>query len=232
MDHPQEFVIVRHAQAVAGTAGGRFPATSDDARRARSVPDHLSPLTPLGREQARLAGQNLVALLPFDIVFDTPLLRTVETADRVMAQWPEPHRTGTPRETRYELRERNSGWCYAVPKDLVKAYFPIYSEAEQGVGDPFLALPGGETILDVWDRAHAFWVSARAKRAGERILVVAHARVIQCLVGILERMPFREFCAMIDRGETLPNCGILRYVYDQKVRRYVRISVDQLNAAA
>ena len=54
-------VIVRHAQAAPGN------------------PDELRPLTPEGREQARLLGDELRALAP-DAVVTSPLLRARETA--------------------------------------------------------------------------------------------------------------------------------------------------------
>jgi len=54
-------VIVRHAKAAPGS------------------PDELRPLTPEGREQARLLGDELRALEP-DAVVTSPLLRARETA--------------------------------------------------------------------------------------------------------------------------------------------------------
>jgi phosphohistidine phosphatase len=54
-------VIVRHAQAAPGS------------------PDELRPLTPEGREQARLLGEELRPLAP-GVVVTSPLLRARETA--------------------------------------------------------------------------------------------------------------------------------------------------------
>jgi phosphohistidine phosphatase len=63
-------VIVRHAQAAPGN------------------PDELRPLTPAGREQARLLGDELRPLSP-DAVVTSPLLRARETAAALNCGEPE-----------------------------------------------------------------------------------------------------------------------------------------------
>ena len=81
-------VIVRHAEAAAGS------------------PDELRPLTPEGREQARSLGQRLRDELGEpDAVLSSPLLRARETALGLGLGAPEPDERLAPGATAETVRE-------------------------------------------------------------------------------------------------------------------------------
>jgi phosphohistidine phosphatase len=85
-------VIVRHAEAAAGT------------------PDELRTLTALGREQARDLGHRLREELgTVDAVLSSPLLRARETAEALGLGRPEPDERLAPGATADDVRDAVEG---------------------------------------------------------------------------------------------------------------------------
>ena len=97
-------------------------------------------LTEDGRRQAESAAAELAAV-QFDRVITSGLLRTLETA-RIVAPGREP-------ESRYALREIESGDIRGLPPDEVQA---MMTAAFRGIVPPETRFLGGESIGELLDR--------------------------------------------------------------------------------
>jgi 2,3-bisphosphoglycerate-dependent phosphoglycerate mutase len=153
--------LLRHGESV-GNRDGLFSG----------VHDH--PLTQLGRQQARLAGEGFGGR-DFDRVYTSGLGRAIETADIFLAA--SGARVGA-REVRTELNERNFGDYEARPQP------PPHQLVEGDIAwricrDVAFVPPGGESMLQTHARAVAFLEMAR-QDPGET-LIVAHGNILRSM---------------------------------------------------
>lgn len=154
------FYILRHAPT-AWNAAGRIQGHRD------------SPLTATGREWAQRWGR---ALMPFKLerLLTSDLGRAVATGREMNAL------LGLPTTAEARLREQDWGrWTGSVHRRLrIEAADRYAREAAQGW---HFRPPGGESHLDVLERALAALRDAAAVYPGQKILVVTHEGVIKCL---------------------------------------------------
>ena len=130
-----------------------------------------SPLTALGRGQARASGQ-LLARLGVDAVFASPLGRVRETLD-LMA---------LPATPVFDdrLKEWSSGaWSGELYADLPKRWPGEF--AAWNADRYHQRAPGGENFVDLAERARSFVAAAQ----GDRIAVVAHGFLNRALAEAL-----------------------------------------------
>jgi len=143
-----------------------------------------TPLNDVGREQARAAGQKVVALnyLKLRVGVSSPLSRAVETLALVREKLPEPLET-LPSDPR--LMERSHGLFEGVAEEVVHRDYPHYRD------DPaychFMnhfeqAAPGGETLALVSQRAWRAVLDVLSSTTGDA-LIVSHFNPIRCIVG-------------------------------------------------
>ncbi len=150
-----ELVLVRHGE------------TFDNRRRVlQGQSPTLGRLTPLGKEQARLAGLAL-ADEPFDVALCSTLERAVLTLALMLAQRPDDR--ALPLEFHEGLRELDLGTLEGAPRDV---WFEQAGDADQTRFRP----PGGESWHDLQRRIGAFFRERILPREG-RVLVVAHGGV-------------------------------------------------------
>lgn len=163
--------IVRHGETEWNVAG-RIQGKGD------------SPLTARGIEQARaaaafLAGQGI------DRLYASPLGRARHSAAMVAAA------TGCDPVFDDRLVEGNYGVADGLTLDEAEERYPGWWQKREA--DRWcVALPGGESIADVWARAESFvdeHLTGVADDDGARVAVVAHQGVNRNLLAIVMGWP-------------------------------------------
>lgn len=142
-----------------------------------------TPLTEIGRQQARDAGRLLADSSKFRIshAVSSALGRAAETLQLVLPNLaPQPHRF--PDDVAFN--ERSLGIFEGRSEDDVLQQFPEYRD------DPRLSAfradfqqkaPGGENLTEVAARAHA-GLSKLIPAVTDDLLIVAHCQTIRCLI--------------------------------------------------
>jgi probable phosphoglycerate mutase len=160
-DKTARFYLMRHAPTE-WNAAGRLQGQAD------------SPLTPAGRLWAsawgrRMAGIGITRLLSSDT---GRALATVEAMKGALDR---------PQGTDPRLRELDWGqWTGCFHRRLKKEAAEAYRR-QQARGWQFRP-PGGESHLEVLERALSALRDAAERHPGETVLVVTHEGVIKCLV--------------------------------------------------
>ncbi len=149
---PVEFTFIRHGQTV-GNATGLWQGHTD------------SPLTGLGRDQAKRLGERL-ADKQFDLVVTSDLGRTVETASALER----------PLETDVRWREAYSGEWEDLNFTEVAARYPEELAALMAGED--VAIGGGESLFDAMDRTVAALKETAARVGSGSVAVVSHGMVL------------------------------------------------------
>src|SRR5688572_18761579 len=180
--------LVRHGESLANV-GTLNPAV---------VGDHTIPLTPVGHEQARRAGQAIgPGFLDGALAYCSPFLRARETMAGLLEG------TGVRRDTVrvYEdprLREVEHGY----------ADVPAQQDLRRKQGWFYYRFHGGESPADCYDRTSGFLESlmrqAERKRA-DRVLVVTHGLTIRCFVMRFLHLTVEEFDMMANPA----NCDVI-----------------------
>lgn len=129
------------------------------------------PLNERGRWQAKRLGRAL-ASEPLAAVYASPLVRALDTARAVA----EPH--GLTVEIDERLVEMEIGEVDGLSFDEVRKRYPDLLAAWAGEQGPTRAMPGGERLLDVQERAWQAVSELAARNADESIAVVTHNFVI------------------------------------------------------
>jgi broad specificity phosphatase PhoE len=157
--------LVRHGESEANAAAV-FAGQTD------------SPLTPKGREQAKVVA---TALRPvrFDRIVASTLSRTTDTAAEIAGG------RGISVESYADLREIDLGDAAGKPFDELKG-LPSYTS------DGFTQWPGGESLDQVVARAMGVIDRLVAESPGKTICIVGHGGVTRILVsgfmGVLPKL--------------------------------------------
>lgn len=160
---------------------------------------HDAPLTKLGEDQARVAGE-LLAAFTFDKIYSSSLSRAFNTAALAL------HPAKPDIEKRDELREMDagdfSGRSLTDPEIIA---FPR---------DGSFALPGGESERQFVRRVRKFYESEILPRMerGETVLIVSHAGTMHALGAIMNAEDTLK--KSIWQGKRLPNTAIIEASYD------------------
>ena len=225
---PQTLWIVRHGQSAGNVArdaaelGGL--ATIDIAHRDVDV-----PLSPLGEAQAEALGEWFSALAADQrpgIVLSSPYVRARQTADRVLDAL---HRDDAARDDETiacvrdeRLREKEFGILDRLTPLGIRAKYPELAEQRLHVGKFYFRPPGGESWCDVVLRLRSFLDMLSREHRGDRVLVVGHQVIVNCMRYLLERLDEQQILA-IDRVADVPNCGITSYEFDPEAGRHGKL---------
>jgi broad specificity phosphatase PhoE len=156
----RRLLVVRHGQSV-WNADGRWQGQAD------------TPLSPLGREQAREAAPRL-ARFGFSRVIASDLQRARLTAE-ILAD-----RLGLAVEVDPDLREIDVGDWTGLTRDEIDARWP--GELAEWAAGRSESTVGGETRTHLTDRARsALVLAAGGSSPGDSILVVSHGALIRNL---------------------------------------------------
>lgn len=145
----------------------------------RPHPPDSVPLNPQGQQQADAAGRLFAAAnIRFDRVIVSGLLRTVETAERVLAV----AGGDAALEHNAQLREIEGGKLSAIPDaDLQRAF----TGAMDGVVDLNTQFLGGETVGALMDRVIPPIDALRADPDWDVVLLVLHGGVNRAVLSYL-----------------------------------------------
>jgi broad specificity phosphatase PhoE len=143
-------------------------------------PDHETPLSPLGEQQADALSPSLPHL-PIQRVLVSPYLRARQTAERALAV-PEKGpgtsaslRSPTPFQIVHDLRERFMGDEYRL-----RYHEP---EVNRNLAIWDFRPPGGESVLDAAGRAIRCLANLDT---GENTIIFAHGRILAGVLTILD----------------------------------------------
>jgi 2,3-bisphosphoglycerate-dependent phosphoglycerate mutase len=174
-------------------------------------------LTPLGIEEARLAGELMGAKgLDFDMTFTSLQTRAIKTLDLALEAM---GRLWLPVEKNWRLNERHYGGLTGLNKaetaakhgdEQVKIWrrsFDIPPPVLEAGGDYDLAadrryagipIPNTESLKDTIARVLPYWEERIAPelKAGKRVLISAHGNSLRALVKHLSNIPDDEITSL------------------------------------
>jgi broad specificity phosphatase PhoE len=136
------------------------------------------PLSAEGERQAEAVGRALAAE-DLAAAYTSPLVRTVETARRVLGERP------VPLSPCRGLLEIDCGAPDGLPLDLVRQRYRDQWEANERQDDDDFRWPGGESYAEMRRRVLAACDAIAARHRGDTVLVVSHAGVVNQVVGFL-----------------------------------------------
>ncbi len=206
--------VVRHGQSAGNVAR--------DAAEAAGLPvidiaerDIDTPLSELGRKQARALGHWFGELPPDrqpDVVLCSPYVRARETA-HLLLEAANISRDDVRLRFDERLREKEFGILDRLTVFGIRQKYPELGEQRQHVGKFYFRPPGGESWCDVILRLRSLVEMMTREHGAQRVLVVGHQVIVNCMRYLVECMDEAEILA-IDKRADVPNCGVTSYEYD------------------
>jgi broad specificity phosphatase PhoE len=210
---PETLWIVRHGQSAGNVARDAAEAQGldviDIADRDIDV-----PLSDLGRAQSRALGE-WFGHLPDgerpEVILCSPYVRAQQTA-RLIAEHAGFDRNGQPPRMRLDerLREKEFGILDRLTHRGIVQKYPELSEQRAHVGKFYFRPPGGESWCDVILRLRSLLEMVTREYGSQRVLVVAHQVIVNCMRYLLEHMDEARILD-IDRMGDVPNCAVTSY---------------------
>ena len=198
---PSLLAVMRHAESLATERRKHLEESrSQEIHLGLPMRDVDVPLTPEGRENARLTGRRLGDFGPFDVLYASPYRRTVETAEQVLGELR--HRPLLVKEER--LREKEWGVLEGLTKQGIRARYPDEEARRRHVGKYYYRPPGGESYADVNLRVHSFIGTLVREHPGQRVLLITHQVVVLAFRKLLERMEEDTVLALDRQDEARP----------------------------
>ncbi len=229
---PQQLWIARHGQSAGNVARDRAEAQGlpviDIAVRDMDV-----PLSELGEEQARSLGRWIGSLEPEhrpNVLLASPYLRARETMDLAIDA------AGLDRDALTivvdeRLREKEFGLLDRLTVHGIRHKHPELAAQRAHVGKFYFRPPGGESWCDVILRLRSLIDTIAREYRGERLLVVAHQVIVNCLRYLLERLDEQRILE-IDRAGDVPNCAVTLYEFDATAGRKGKLVLRAANFTA
>ena len=209
---PETLWVVRHGQSAGNVAR--------DAAEAANLPlidiefrDIDTPLSPLGIEQSAALGRWFGRLPRAErpqVILSSPYVRSRETA-RIVMEHGGLHNVRLRLDER--LREKEFGVLDRLTKFGIAQKFPDLNEQRTHVGKFYFRPPGGESWCDVILRLRSLTEMITREHGAERVLVVAHQVIVNCMRYLVENLDEAGVLAM-DRKADVPNCSITSYRRD------------------
>jgi broad specificity phosphatase PhoE len=212
---PRTLWIVRHGQSAGNVARDAAElaglAVIDIAHR-----DIDTPLSDLGKEQSVALG-HWFRDLPHDgrpeVILCSPYVRARETTRLLLDAAGLDSKSVRVRMDE-RLREKEFGILDRLTVHGIREKFPELSEQRSHVGKFYFRPPGGESWCDVILRLRSVMEMTTREHGGQRVLVVAHQVIVNCMRYLVECMDEAQILA-IDKLADVPNCGVTSYQYDQ-----------------
>jgi broad specificity phosphatase PhoE len=206
---PQLLWIARHGQSAGNVAR--------DAAEAAGHPlidvefrDIDTPLSELGVEQSlalgRWFGERPAHERPH-VILCSPYVRARETARLLMAQ---ADLEDVRLRVDERLREKEFGILDRLTKYGIQQKYPELHEQRSHVGKFYFRPPGGESWCDVILRLRSLTEMVTREHGGERVLVVAHQVIVNCMRYLVENLDEAQILA-IDKLGDVPNCAVTSY---------------------
>ena len=212
---PETLWIARHGQSAGNVARDAAEAAGLAWIDVQSR-DIDTPLSELGLEQAQALGHWFRDLPPQEkpqVVLSSPYVRARDTARLLMeAAGLEPGRNVRLRLDE-RLREKEFGILDRLTKHGIREKFPELNEQRSHVGKFYFRPPGGESWCDVILRLRSLTEMITREHGGERVLIIAHQVIVNCMRYLLEDLDEAKILA-IDKLGDVPNCGVTSYRFD------------------
>ena len=211
---PELLVIVRHGQSERNVAKEQAKATGNAMVWGSSLRDVDTPLTQLGIQQAISTGKFLRDKAAFDVMFASPYMRTMQTAQHIAEQ------LGRVPEIMMEerVREIEFGILDGLTHQGIKERYPDEWARREREGKYWYRAPGGESPPDVALRVHSFLGALTRDFRQKKVLVVCHSVVVLIFRRLLERWDESKYLE-VDKEDDVLNCGITTYRYDHEANR-------------
>lgn len=202
-----KLVLIRHGQSE-WNKENRFTGWTDIG------------LSDLGREEAKKAGESLKSSgFHFDIAFTSVLIRAIDTLKIVLKEM---NLEKLPIEYSWKLNERHYGALQGLNKaetaekygdeqvhlwrrsvdvrppllELTDERHPINDSKYSDLSKE--DLPGGENLLDTYERVVEYWNSNISKELlnSKDVLIVAHGNSLRALIKYLENISNEDIMAL------------------------------------
>ncbi|HII39450.1 TPA: histidine phosphatase family protein [Candidatus Micrarchaeota archaeon] len=161
-----KLVLIRHAESL------------DNAEQ-KTVGTGGRGLSERGKRQAKALAHEL-RWHRIRFVYSSPLKRAMETAQAI----------GKPVKEALHMQEVNLGRLEGLAHEEMKTRFP--GAIERMFVEPHYRLPGGETLLEVHDRAMPFLNALKKRHENQTVAVVAHNVVNRVAIASLLGLPLRH----------------------------------------
>ena len=199
---PDKVILVRHGQSMGNISEDLYS----------TVPDNAMPLTKLGFEQARAAGQQLRQQLTGSVHFVvSPYVRTVETFHGIVSAWCEPQKEfGHIADRDFRLKAWYSrlldmGITWHEDPRIREQDFGNYQDSEKiraakrerhRFGAFYYRFAHGESASDVFDRISTFldslWRSFDTNKS-QNYVIITHGIAIRVLLARYFRYSVNQF---------------------------------------
>jgi broad specificity phosphatase PhoE len=228
---PQHIWVVRHGQSAGNVARDAAEAQQQHLIDI-STRDVDTPLSELGLRQAD-ALSRWFANLPEDerptVLLCSPYLRARSTAQAILERLPRDDMTLVQADER--LREKEFGILDRLTPLGIAQKYPELNEQRQHVGKFYFRPPGGESWCDVILRLRSVLDTITREYRGERVLIVGHQVIVNCLRYLLERHDEASILA-VDRAGDVPNCGVTSYSFDPTQGKHGKLVLRLTNFVA
>jgi broad specificity phosphatase PhoE len=218
---PKNLVIVRHAESLRNAGKQGVFYTEQERTTLGNVLNQDIPLTENGHSQAITRGKDLFNKYEhFDIVINSGYLRTIQTMEGIMSEFPKDlsHKVLTLQNI--AIRERDSGWAYLMTQEEVSSHFP-WNESVWDLGDHFYTRPmGGESLADVADRISVFFLQLAQISEGKNVLLVSHGRAITAMKSLLENWQHKHYQKL---PKDVQNAEAVCYRFSKKKQSLVKL---------
>lgn len=214
---PIELSIIRHAQSERNLYAKEWSFEGPpEIREILNLPDHKVNLSDIGHKQAETSGPAITSEITPDVIIVSGYARTLQTLDGIKkgsSSWDD-----IPVKTDLMIRERETGYTWAILDRPHHEVFPYLPEYWQQHGHFFARPVGGESILDMIEsRLHRFIDKIKKKYPGKKVCLIAHGRVKSAFRVILEDLSIDEAEDLLGRDARdggPKNVGLTVYRYN------------------
>jgi probable phosphoglycerate mutase len=168
---------------------GRHGATPYSLEKRFSGSGGADPaLAPIGEQQAEALAREIAARGGVDAIVSSPLLRTLQTAERVA------HATGAAIDIEPGIAECAFGEWDGFTFAEVNERWPV--ELAAWLASTDVAPPGGESFAECRDRVDRARRDLLTRHAGQRVAVISHVTPIKLMTGICVDAPLSSLYRM------------------------------------
>lgn len=161
-----------------------------------------SDLTGKGIRQVKKTAQ-LLKNKPFDVFYSSDLGRAVESAEILN------HDLNLDITLCPELRERNFGVIQGMSKETIAQQYPeLYRQLN--FHNVNFSVDDGETFQAFYERVIKSMVHIEKQNRGQRILIMAHGGILNCLFRYINDIPLEA-----PRRFSIPNGGINAFTVNE-----------------
>ena len=229
---PQLLWVVRHGQSAGNVAREAAEAAAHPWIDIETR-DMDTPLSELGERQAAALGRWFGEMRPSsqpNVVLCSPYVRAVETS-QILLDAADIDTTALTMQRDERLREKEFGVLDRLTKVGIRQKYPELSKQRAHVGKFYFRPPGGESWCDVLLRLRSVLDTLTREHRQQRVLIVAHQVIVNCLRYLLERMDEQQIME-IDRGADVPNCSVTSYEFDPSAGRAGKLLPRLVNFVA